>query len=115
MNKDDIDFPALSAHVQDGRRGKVSMIAKPGNPTHTANPTASKREAVGENGWLVAELLRAIIMSTRAFQASADMLRHGISRGRVASQQLMKVNKEALSEILSLKASWRLAGCLPAS
>ncbi|KAM7373420.1 hypothetical protein PAMP_008271 [Pampus punctatissimus] len=23
---DDIDFPALSAHVQDGRRGKVSVI-----------------------------------------------------------------------------------------
>ncbi|KAK9526628.1 hypothetical protein VZT92_015313 [Zoarces viviparus] len=32
MNTDDVDFPALSAHVQDGRRGKVSAIAKPGNP-----------------------------------------------------------------------------------
>lgn len=26
MNKDGIGFPALSAHVQDGRRGKVSVI-----------------------------------------------------------------------------------------
>lgn len=43
------------------------------------------------------------------------MLRHSIGRGRVASQQLMKVNKEVLSEIPSPKASWRLAGCLPAS
>lgn len=32
MNKDDIDFPALSAHVQDGRRGKVSVIANLATP-----------------------------------------------------------------------------------
>lgn len=36
MNKDDIDFPALSAHAQDGRRrGKVSVIANLATPpTH---------------------------------------------------------------------------------
>lgn len=35
MNKDDIDFPALSAHVQDGRRWKVANIATP----PTINPS----------------------------------------------------------------------------
>lgn len=29
MNKDDIDFPALSARVQDGRRGKASVFTTP--------------------------------------------------------------------------------------
>lgn len=35
-NKDDVDFPALTARVQDGRRGKVSVI------TYLAAPPAVK-------------------------------------------------------------------------
>lgn len=38
MNKDDIDFPALLAHVQDGRRGKASAIANLATPP-IINPT----------------------------------------------------------------------------
>ena len=50
-----LTFPALSAHVQDGRRGKVSAIAKkkkkkkkPGNPTHRY-PTGPPQSASGHN------------------------------------------------------------------
>lgn len=41
MNKDDIDFPALSARVQDGRRGKVSVITYLATPP-TVKPTGRR-------------------------------------------------------------------------